>query len=90
MFVWDETKRKSNLKKHGLDFKDAHLVYDNPEKCTYEGSRQGERRWMDLAVAVIHGRLLALIYTKRGDQVRVISFRPASREEREQYEQDCK
>jgi uncharacterized DUF497 family protein len=41
---------------------------------------------MDIAVAVIHGRLLALIYTKRGDQVRVISFRPASREEREQYE----
>lgn len=90
MFVWDETKRKSNLKKHGLDFKDAHLVYDNPDKCTYESSRHGERRWMDIAMAVIHGRLLALIYTERGDQVRVISFRPASREEREQYEQDAK
>jgi len=29
-FVWDEAKRKSNLSKHGLDFNDAHLVYDNP------------------------------------------------------------
>jgi uncharacterized DUF497 family protein len=45
---------------------------------------------MDIAVAVIHGRLLVLIYTERGEQVRVISFRPASREEREQYEQDAK
>jgi uncharacterized DUF497 family protein len=45
---------------------------------------------MDLAVAVIQGRLLTLIYTERGDNVRVISFRPASREEREQYEQDTK
>jgi uncharacterized DUF497 family protein len=90
MFVWDETKRRSNLEKHGLDFKDAHLVYDNPEKCTYASSRQGELRWMDIAVAVIHERLLVLVYTERGDQVRVISFRPASREEREQYEQDAK
>jgi uncharacterized DUF497 family protein len=32
VFVWDEAKQKSNLKKHGLDFKDADLVYDNPDK----------------------------------------------------------
>ena len=88
MFVWDEAKRKSNLAKHGLDSKDAHLVYDNPDKCTYDTSREGEQRSMDIAVAVIKGRLLTLIYTERGDDVRVISFRPASREEREQYEQD--
>jgi len=47
-----------------------------------------ELRLMDLALAVIHGKLLALIYTERGNDVRVISFRPASREEREQYERD--
>jgi hypothetical protein len=88
VFVWDETKRQSNLKKHGLDFRDAHLVYDNPDKCTYDSSRADERRLMDIAVAVIRGRLLALIYTERGDDVRVISFRPASQEEREQYESD--
>jgi hypothetical protein len=88
MFVWDEAKRKSNLSKHGLDFTDAHLVYDNPDKCTYDSSRASERRWMDIVVAVIRGRLLSLIYTERGDDVRVISFRPASPEEREQYERD--
>jgi uncharacterized DUF497 family protein len=88
MFVWDEAKPKTNLNKHGLDFRDAHLVYDNPNKCTYDSSREGERRWMDIAMAVIRGRLLALIYTKRGNDVRVISFRSASREEREQYELD--
>lgn len=88
MFVWDETKRKSNLEKYGLDFKDANLVYDNPEKCTYESSRASEKRWMDIAMAVIHGRLLTLIYTRCNEDVRVISFRLASREERKQYEQD--
>jgi uncharacterized DUF497 family protein len=88
VFVWDEAKRESNLRKHGLDFKDAHLVYDSPDKCTYDSSRAGERRWMDIAFAVVKGRLLALVYTERGEDVRVISFRPASREERKQYEQD--
>jgi uncharacterized DUF497 family protein len=88
VFVWDEAKRESNLEKHGLDFKDAHLVYNDPEKLTYDSVRGSELRMLDLAFAVVKGRLLALIYTERGIDIRVISFRPASREEREQYEQD--
>ena len=88
MFVWDEAKRRSNLEKHGLDFKDADLVYDDPQKLTYVSSRKGEDRKLDLAFALVNGRLLALIYVERGENVRIISFRPASREEREQYEQD--
>jgi uncharacterized DUF497 family protein len=80
---------KSNLKKHGLDFKDAYLVYDNPDKCTYDSSRDDEYRLMDIALAVLKGRLLTLVY-ERGDDVRVISFRHASREERKQYEEDTK
>lgn len=90
MFVWDEAKRESNLEKHGLDFMDANLVYDNPDKCTYEATFKAERRLMDLAFALVHGKLLALVYTERGEDVRIISFRPASREERQQYEQDSK
>jgi uncharacterized DUF497 family protein len=90
VFVWDEAKRESNLKKHGLDFKDAYLVYENPDKCTYESSRGDEDRLMDIAFAVVKGRLLTLVYVERGDEVRVISFRPASREERKQYEEDKK
>ncbi len=90
MYVWDEAKRKSNLRKHGLDFADAYLVYENRDKCTYEASRGDEYRLMDIALAVIKGRLLTLVYTERGDDVRVISFRNASREERRQYEEDAK
>ncbi len=90
MFVWDEAKRKSSLEKHGLDFRDAHLVHENSDKCTYDARYKGERRLMDLATAVVHERLLTLIYTGRGEDVLVISFRVASREEREQYEEDKK
>jgi uncharacterized DUF497 family protein len=45
---------------------------------------------MDVALAVVKGRLLTLIYTERDDEVRAISFRPASRTERKQYEEDTK
>ena len=90
VYVWDEAKRKSNLEKHGLDFKDAYLVHENPDKCTYDASRDDEYRLMDVALAVIRGRLLTLVYTETDEEVRVISFRHASREERERYEEDTK
>lgn len=90
MYVWDEAKRVSNLKKHGLDFRDAFLVYENPDKCTYDASRNDEYRLMDVALAVVRGRLLTLVYTENRDQIRVISFRHASRTERKQYEEDTK
>jgi uncharacterized DUF497 family protein len=89
VYVWDEAKRKSNLKKHGLDFRDAYLVYENPDKRTYDASRGDEYRLMDVALAVVRGRLLTLVYTEQDDEVRVISFRLASRTERRQYEQDA-
>jgi uncharacterized DUF497 family protein len=88
VLIWDEAKRRSNLQKHGLDFRDAHLIYDNPDKCTYDASREDEYRLMDVALALLKGRLLTLVYMEIGEEVRVISFRHASREERKQYEQD--
>lgn len=90
MYAWDEAKRKSNLKKHGLDFRDAYLVYENPDKCTYDATRDDEYRLMDVALAVVNGRLLSLVYTEEDDEVRIISFRHASRTERKQYEEDTK
>lgn len=65
------------------------MVDESPEKCTYASDQRGEKRWLDLALARIHGRVLALTYTYRGKDVRIISFRVASREERAQYEHDA-
>ncbi len=84
VYLWDEAKRKSNLKKHGLDFRDAYLVYENPDKCTYDASRSDKYRLME----VVKCRLLTLVYTEQDDKLRVISFRHASRTERKQYEED--
>jgi uncharacterized DUF497 family protein len=46
----DETKRRTNLEKHGLDFADADLVYENPGKITFQSPRKGEARKQDIAM----------------------------------------
>lgn len=45
---------------------------------------------MDVALAVVKGKVLTLVYTEIEDEVRIISFRHASRTERKQYEEDSK
>jgi hypothetical protein len=87
MIVWDERKRQTNLVKHGLDFADAYLVYDNPEKVTFSSPRGGEDRKLDVAIVETAGRFLSLLYIHRSEDVRIISFRVASRIERRRYEQ---
>lgn len=86
MITYDETKRLANLEKHGLDLADAGLVYDSPDKVTLESSRNSEDRKMDIALVEMVGVVLALVYVERGDEVRAISLRRASRIERRWYE----
>jgi hypothetical protein len=90
VIVWDERKRISNIAKHGLDFRDASLVYDNPAKVTFSSPRDGEDRKLDVAIVEMVGRFLTLLYVHRDEDIRVISFRVASRAERKRYEQQKK
>ena len=85
MYEWDERKRQSNLNKHGFDFSQAHLVYENIRKVTLSTSRRGEARLQDIALVEVHGFVVALTYVLRNDRVRCISLRVASRKERKLY-----
>ena len=86
MYTWDEAKRAANLEKHGLDFADAGLVYENPSRATFASPRGGEARETAVALVAAAGGFLALVYVERGEDVRCISFRPASRKERKAYD----
>jgi uncharacterized DUF497 family protein len=83
-FEWDERKRLANLAKHGLDFLDADLIFRGA-LYSYPSERRGEDRWV--TVGLLDGREVALVWTARGDAMRLISFRRARREERRQYRQ---
>ena len=85
MYEWDEAKRETNLRKHHLDFWVAHLVYENPEKLTYQLKSEQEARFLDVALVEVKGAILALVYPIRNGNVRFISFRHASRKERRRY-----
>jgi uncharacterized protein len=87
-YEWDEAKRLANLDKHNIDFEDAWRVYEHPIRISWCTDYTGEPRYIDLAI--VGGRLLALIYTMRGDAVRPISLRPAKRRERRIYEEGLK
>ncbi len=80
---WDEAKRARNLAKHGLDFAHACLVLDNPLRLDVETVRNNERRMQSFAY--VFNRLAVLTVVHIGVDQRIISFRRASRAEREVY-----
>jgi uncharacterized DUF497 family protein len=86
VYEWDEAKRQANLRKHGFDFDDADMVFENPNKITFLMEGRGEERWLDIALVETGGIVLALVYTVRGYNIRIISFRKASRKERRIYD----
>lgn len=81
---WDESKRQLNLRKHGIDFEDAVLALRQPH-FEYRSDREGEVR--TVAICPDTGKLIAVIYTMRGDVCRIISARAARKNEQRQYHQ---
>jgi uncharacterized DUF497 family protein len=75
LFEWDEDKRLLNLRKHGIDFIDAQAVFEGQCLYTYPSPRNDEVRWV--TVGTVHRRLIAVIWTERGDCIRLISARRA-------------
>lgn len=84
---WDETKRQSNLKKHGFDFRDTTQVFAG-EIVTVEDTRYeyGEARFATLGP--LRGRIVLIIHTEQDETIRMISMRKATNyEERTYYQQ---
>ena len=79
-FTWSETKRKLNLQRQGFDFVDAAKVFDGPT-YTYEDDRfdYSEQRFVTLGV--LEGVVVSIVHTETPHQIRVISFRKATRHE---------
>ncbi|MBK9444587.1 MAG: BrnT family toxin [Comamonadaceae bacterium] len=84
--TFDPDKDAANITKHGLSLADAMLVFDAPDKLTLESTRQDEARLMDIAMVEVAGVVLVLVYVMRQpDEVRAISLRRASKQERTLY-----
>ncbi|CDX46803.1 conserved hypothetical protein [Mesorhizobium plurifarium] len=78
-FEWDDDKAKSNLAKHGVAFADARRLFDD-RSMDYE-----EERF--IGIGIVNGLVLTVVYTERGDRIRLISARKATRHEQKAYDQ---
>ena len=85
-FEWDDQKNERNLRVHKLSFEQSVSVFLDPLRAFTVDDREayGEERLTMYGQA--EGRLLAVTYTMRGESVRIISARKATRQERQRYE----
>ena len=83
-FEWDDTKRKSNIKKHGIDFINAPMIFDG-YTLTIEDDRYdyGEERF--ITFGILEGRVVVVVHTENGDSMRIISIRRATKYEEKTY-----
>ncbi len=85
-FEWDEDKAQHNLDKHGITFAGALAVFEDPRRIERSDLRwdYGEERVQ--VIGQSKGRVLFVVYTRRGDVIRLISVRKANRNERKAYD----
>jgi uncharacterized DUF497 family protein len=82
---FDSDKAQTNLKKHKVSFSQAEQALRDPFAFTIEGpDSEGEQRFITLGMDSL-SRVLVVIYTLRGERIRLISARKASRGETEHY-----
>lgn len=84
-FEWDENKRRSNLKKHGLDFVDAATMLSSAT-CIFEDTRYEYGEIRCHAFSELNGFVFIIIFTVRQGAFRIISARRANARERMHYE----
>jgi hypothetical protein len=87
-FEWDTNKAKRNLVKHGVNFEEAATVLGDPRSLTIPDPVHSRVEERFVTIGTSHRRkLLVVVHTERGDNIRIISARVASRRERRVYEQ---
>ena len=89
-FEWDETKNAANLKKHGISFEEAVLVFDEPVFSRIDRRFEyGEERIVSIGLigAIV---MVVVVHTARNGKTRIISARTASRDERRNYDKHQK
>jgi uncharacterized DUF497 family protein len=86
-FDWDPAKKASNVRKHGITFEEATEVFDDPRRIEWPASDPADDEERFTTVGLVRMRILAIVYTERGQLIRVISARKASRDERRRYDQ---
>ena len=83
-FEWDPSKAEANRQRHGVDFADAVGAFEDPLALTQPDPYPTEERFVTLGRDFLN-RLVLVVWTRRGDNIRLISAREPIPRERRQY-----
>ena len=83
-FQWDSSKELKNRRKHGIAFSDALSVLEDDRAITIDDDHPEEERYITIGLNAL-GQLLLVVYTWRGESIRIISARKATSTERKEY-----
>jgi len=81
---WDDNKNNANIKKHGIDFDTAALVFADDDRIEYYDRIHSQDEDRYIVIGCVQG-VLYVVYTMRDEAVRLISARMATEREREIY-----
>ena len=87
MATWDEAKRLRNIKVHGLDFVGGDAVFDGPI-VTWDDDRMAYGELRINLLGWLHGVVVHMTYTERGNEPHIISLRKADKHEVRRFAQE--
>ena len=83
-FEYDIKKSLSNKQKHGIDFEEAKLLWNDDKMVEIKTSYEDEERFIN--IGKITAKIYAVVTTYRKESIRIISARKARKKEIEIYE----
>ena len=90
-FEWDPAKAAENQRTHGVTFEEAATVFGDPLARIFDDPEHSSDEPREIIVGYSDKqRLLLVSFTERATKIRIISARPATRDERQRHEQSTK
>lgn len=91
-FEWDVKKEEINIKKHKIDFTTAAFVFDDENRIELfdNDHSTNEDRYITIGMVNNIAVIVVVVYTERGQKIRLISARKATAMERRMYYDDSK
>jgi uncharacterized DUF497 family protein len=84
-FEWDDSKAESNSARHGVSLNEVAAVFDDPHAIYRDDAAHSKTEQRKHVIGSAERGIFAVVYTLRGDRIRLISARFASRRERKFY-----
>ncbi|MEK7408674.1 MAG: BrnT family toxin [Acidobacteriota bacterium] len=88
VYEWNAAKAKANTQKHAVSFDEAATVFLDPLALTFPDPDHSGGEEREITIGYTNGhRVVFVSHCQRGDRIRIISVRKATRTERRQYEE---